>query len=390
MKLFKKKNAVVAESNQTANETKSNKKLDREARREAKAKEKEAKALEALGKYAKSVVDYTEKVETKVDFRLVKMQMSDLCKDPTAAIEEILGEEFVLEDDIVDEADEATVDEIPADEEPDSVDLTAAALEELNSAEDSVEVTETETDEVTETTETVIDDPEETETNATIVEEVVTEEDVTEVIESDDEENVPEVVADATEEVKVDETEEVVVAETDESAAMEAKPRIPYEIPLLSDFIDTMLMSNARTYEALSQIAKDYLLKAGSTVSSDTDQMTSSLGKYRIGMTTENITTDEGTFRDVAITITGISIVNHKIPNLIAQNAMSTIGVPHSAIQSVAADGKYGIKSYEVILNGYPFDAVIRIIDGSQHKKKNTVKKQIVILELHYITKIEA
>ena len=387
MKLFKKKNAVVAESNQTANETKSNKKLDREARREAKAKEKEAKALEALGKYAQSVVDYTEKVESKVDFRLVKMQMSDLCKDPTAAIEEILGEEFVLEDDIV---DEATVDEIPADEEPDSVDLTAAALEELNSTEDSVEVTETETDEVTETTETVIDDPEETETNATIVEEVVTEEDVTEVVESDDEENVPEVVADATEEVKVDESEEVVVAETDESAAMEAKPRIPYEIPLLSDFMDTMLMTKARTYEDLSQIAKDYLLKAGSTVSSDTDQMTSSLGKYRIGMTTENITTDEGTFRDVAITITGISIVNHKIPNLIAQNAMSTIGVPHSAIQSVAADGKYGIKSYEVILNGYPFDAVIRVIDGSQHKKKNTVKKQIVILELHYITKIEA
>ena len=297
MKLFKKKNAVVAESNQTANETKSNKKLNREAKREAKAKEKEAKALEALGKYAQSVVDYTEKVESKVDFRLVKMQMSDLCKDPTAAIEEILGEEFVLEDDIVDEADEIAVDEIPADEETNSVDLTAAALEDLNSAEDSVEVTETETDEVTETTEIVIDDPEEDETNTTIVEEVVTEEDVTEVVESDDEENVPEVVADTAEEVKVDESEEVVVAETDESAAMEAKPRIPYEIPILSDFMDTMLMSNARTYEALSQIAKDYLLKAGSTVSSDTDQMTSSLGKYRIGMTTENITTDEGITR---------------------------------------------------------------------------------------------
>lgn len=386
MKLFKKKNAVVAESNQTANETKSNKKLNREARREAKAKEKEANALEALGKYAQSVVDYTEKVESKVDFRLVKMQMSDLCKDPSAVIEEILGEEFAIDDDIVDEA----VDEIPTDEETNSVDLTAAALEDLNSAEDSVEANETETDAIAEITETVIDDPDGDETNATIVEEVVTEEDVTEVVENDDEENVPEVVADATEEVKVDETKEVVVAETDESAAMEAKPRIPYEIPVLSDFIDTMLMSNARTYEALSQIAKDYLLKAGSTVSSDTDQMTSSLSKYRIGMTTENITTDEGTFRDVAITITGISIVNHKIPNLIAQNAMSTIGVPHSAIQSVAADGKYGIKSYEVILNGYPFDAVIRIIDGSQHKKKNTVKKQIVILELHYITKIEA
>ncbi len=390
MTLFKKKNAVVAESNQTAEETVSAKKPTREARREAKAKDKEAKALKSLEKYAKGVVRYTEKVEAKVDFRLVKMQMSDLCQDPTAVIEEILGTDLTIDDeDLTEEVEEiveiAETDEgeIINNDVEDSVDHNVAALEELDEAE-PVDSIETEDDTADESSDPVdVED----------VVEVVTDGDEPKTSPVDTDEVSEVDVNDTAEETKIDEVveqvDEVVVDETEESPAMEAKPRIPYEIPVLSDFMDTMLMSNARTYEALSEIAKDYLLKTGAMVSSDTNALTSTLGKYRIGMTTDNITTDEGTFRDVAITITGISIVNHKMPNLIAQNAMSTIGVPHSAIQSVAADGKYGIKSYEVILNGYPFDAVVRIINGSQHKK-NTVKKQVVILELHYITKIEA